>query len=200
MGINHIKYVIRDNLQKYPGSKLVIMNLGGKNDPTAEKDFDDYDMFIKAKELYPDAEVYFGNSISPELKELYYKDKDTKESDIDLAKALDIISKSHYVITGRYHGLIFSKALNVECYSAVFNYKINAENAGNNKIDISITGQQLGIMTNLLNNYLSLKNPYEWSEDDRNTNIVKLSEKSKVEIPFIQAMDNVTIYKIFIFN
>jgi hypothetical protein len=196
--LKHIKDLIDSKLNEYKNSKLIIINLGGKNNPAIENDFDEYELFNEAKTIYPDAEIYFGDSISKELKDIYYKNKEIKSSDINLNKVIEIIASSYYVITGRYHGLIFSKALNIEVYPAVFNYKINAEI---NKSNLGLTNplEQIELIIKLINNKQFIKNPNKWTDDDRNTYIVKLNDKIKLEISFIQSMDNITIYKKLLF-
>ena len=105
--------------------------MGGSQHPDRVPDYDEWKSFEQVKQYYPQARVYFGAAISEEIRMLHYNHIRVRPSDINLSQLLKIIKYSHVVLTGRYHGIIFSKMLEVKYENLVFNYKNLAEEKAN---------------------------------------------------------------------
>jgi len=184
-------------LKEYCGSTLLVMNWGGSENPAIAKDFIEYNLFSEdVKKYYPNALVYMGNSISDELKKLRYSNTQTRKSDLTPESAIKKLSQSYFVITGRYHGVVLSKALDIPYEAMIFTEKCNAEEEN------LLNTKEAGKILNDLEYYVKnaswhIKNHESWTNDDRNTfiNRIHLMYPS-MDIPFIQAMKNKNLYNL----
>ncbi|MEB3701820.1 Polysaccharide pyruvyl transferase family protein [Candidatus Bealeia paramacronuclearis] len=195
----YTRNLINKAFKEHSDAELVVMNWGGPEDPLKEKDFGEYDLFAKkTKEYYPNAKVFMGDSIAPELKELRYKNEKTRSSDLTPEQAVGIVAQSHIVFTGRYHGYIISKALGIPCEALDSTHKLTAEQE--TPLDITKTNVQLKkIREFVLRNSVSLPDPSTWSEDARNTSIIKLAQFSgfpvQTIVSFIQTKGNKQLWR-----
>ena len=152
------------SLQEYPGSELVIMNMG--------------------------------DSLSPEIKALTRSSVPLRESDITPRQAAEIIYRSYYILSGRYHGKIFAKSFEVSYDEAICTFKCIAEEAS--CLDPKRAIDSIQYIKDFLASDRSVEGvPAEWSNDQRNYAIVRVNQLySDMDIPFAQGMDNETLYRI----
>lgn len=195
-----VRNIINEKLKEYPGSELVIMNWGGVEKPGTAKDFKEWDLFaINAKRHFPQATVYMGDSLSTELMDLICPAGSTlkiRKSDLTPEKAVEIVAQSHYVVTGRYHGVILARAMGIPYHAAIYSFKCNAENSsGLDPLRALDTIESLKHF--ITNNMASLESPLEWDADQRNCMIDRVHQiHPTMSVKYIQAMDNISIYKI----
>ncbi|MEB3701588.1 Glycosyltransferase family protein [Candidatus Bealeia paramacronuclearis] len=200
----HVRLLINQKLKEHSNSQLVVMNWGGPEDPLEKKDFKEFDLFSETtKKFYPNALVFMGNSIDPKLKEKRYKNATIRKSDVTPEQAIEILEKSHFVITGRYHGMIFAKALGIPYNAPISTHKILAEKESS--LDITKTNIQLNKIKNfIILNSSSIDDPSLWvkekNDDLRNTYIVKTHETYGIPISHLQGMSNKLIWKILAFG
>lgn len=189
---------VRDLLRCKPEKELIVINMGGSENPEKSQDYKEFNLFSqKVKEYFPKAKVFMGDSISPELKNLRYSKDKTRESDITSEKVVEYISKSHMVITGRYHGYVFAKSLGIDTEAPISTYKINAEKHNYNISESCDPSFQLENIKNFVNNNGGCVTdfPQKWDEDTRNTHIVQVNSEHNLPIQHVQSMDNNTIWK-----
>ena len=182
-----------------PEKELIVINMGGSENPEKTNDYKEFNLFSqKVKEYFPKAKVFMGDSISPELKDFRYSNVETRESDITPEKVVEYISKSHMVITGRYHGYVFSKSLGIDTEAPISTYKINAEKHNYNISESCDPSFQLENIKNFVNNNggCVCDFPQKWDEDTRNTHIIQVNSEHNLPIQHVQSMDNNTIWKL----
>ena len=190
-----IRHMIDVKLKEHHGSKLLVMNWGGPTEPLAFKDFPEWDLFASAVHTYyPEAKVYMGNSISEKLKGFRYLCKPTRVSDLTPQKALEKMSKSYFVITGRYHGVVLARALGTPMSAPVWSHKINAEQEYRPDLRVAENGV-LALKNFIDNNGVGVPLPVTWSDTTRNMYIDLIAkENTQWSVSFIQAMDNGSLY------
>lgn len=192
---------VRDLLSGKPEKDLIVINMGGSENPTQSKDFKEYNLFSqKVKEYFPKAKVFMGDSISKELKDFRYAKDNTRESDISPEKVVEYISKSNLVITGRYHGYVFAKSLGIDVEAPISTYKIISEKQNYNISESCDPSFQLENIKNFVdNNGGCVKDfPQKWDDDTRNTHIVLANLDHNIHISHLQSMDNNTIWKLLV--
>jgi len=196
----HVRKLIKSAMKKNPSLKLVVMNWGGSEDPRKPEDFQEFGLFAReVSQYYPEAKVYMGNSISPDLKAFRYSQFKTRESDLTPEKAVKIVSKSELVITGRYHGLVIARALGIPYQTAISTFKIISEEESS--LDISQSHIQLEKVGDyLLRNGAAMKSPQLWQEEDRNSFIVRYAEEFGLPVPHVQSMANKQIWEGLVFG
>ncbi|MBA4749653.1 MAG: polysaccharide pyruvyl transferase family protein [Alphaproteobacteria bacterium] len=196
-----IQRMIKDQLDKFPHSKLMVMNWGGISSPTKEKDFPEWNLFkVNTPKQYPEALIKMGHTLSPKLKGARYAHKPIRESDLTPEEAIEIVSESHFVITGRLHGAIIARALKVPFSTPLWSYKMTAEQESNtNPADASKTIS--AIREYLDSNVGDLGTPCAWTDNERNGIIVRIAqEHPEWDTSFIQAMDNKSLWKVLALN
>jgi exopolysaccharide biosynthesis predicted pyruvyltransferase EpsI len=196
VNMSYVRNKIKKKLREFPTSQLVVMNWGGSENPTSSKDFEEFDLFaIETKKIFPHAIVYMGDSISMALKELCYSHIKTRKSDLTPFTAARFIEQSHCVISGRYHGKILACAYGVPFELGMFSYKINSERES--RLPTVSSMESIKIIKSFIeNDSASILCPDLWTDDDRNTFICKINKNyPELTIPFIQAMDNILLYK-----
>jgi hypothetical protein len=92
---------IVDYIANSPVKDVVILNMGARTDD------DNLNRIARMNIPGKNVTKYYGESPS----KLFYKNH--LHGDINLEKLLDVIYNSHMVFTGRYHGMIFARALGV---------------------------------------------------------------------------------------
>jgi exopolysaccharide biosynthesis predicted pyruvyltransferase EpsI len=190
--LKYVRTLINKKLQEYD-AQLVVINTGGSENPISIPDYAEWNLFSKVKDYYPDAQVYYGSTISTQLKDLMYTESSIRKADIFLQNLLYIINESYHVFTGRFHGIIFSKMLNIPYTSLTFNYKNISEES--HPLDYIYCENKLLKLISTIRNDYKVKDYKEWSDNDRNYYIVKLREKSdEYDVKFIQAMTNEQVY------
>lgn len=196
----YVRGLIDAALKKNPSLSLVVMNWGGSEDPGKSEDFQEFGLFERdVKHYYPEAKVYMGNSISPELKKLRYSNVGTRQSDLTPEAAINIVAQSQLLITGRYHGLILAKALGIPYKTPISTYKILSENES--CLDISKANTQLEkVESYILRNGGAVNSPQSWSEDDRNSAIVKYAQEFGLPVPHVQSMSNKQLWEGLVFG
>lgn len=134
------------------------------------------------KKYYPGAKVYKGRNIDQRL------DKTKREFDISLEEIYDFLRGAKDVVTGRYHGLIFGKVFGCNVYTGHSNTaKMISELES--PLDIKTSSGHI----DLLREYLRRPNKKDiddWTEDDRNSAIIKYSIDKSVEVSFVQCLTN----------
>jgi hypothetical protein len=198
--IEDVRNLINEKLQEYPEAELVIMNWGGIEKPGAAKDFREWNLFaIKAKRYFPQATVYMGDSLSTELMELICpvgSKLKVRKSDLTPEKAVEIVAQSHFVITGRYHGVVLARAMGIPYHAAIYSFKCNAEKTSG--LDPRGAMDTIDSLKHYITNDMGgLQSPLEWDGDQRNCMIDRVHQIHRnMSVRYIQAMDNVSIYKI----
>jgi len=122
-----------------------------------------------------------------------------------------IVAQSHFVITGRYHGLIIAKALGIPYEAPIFNFKRLAE--AESGFDITHAGDPINYLRHYIeNNGEGLDAPDTWIDDNnapenpdlytkRNDVIILANAKfPQYPISFLQAMNNMTLYRLMTFG
>lgn len=193
---SHVRDKIDKLLDRYKGSKLLVMNWGGVEYPGKTPDYKEYDTFVKVKEYYPRVKVLFGDTLSEKLQEDIHPNKVHRKSDLTPIKALEYIEKSHYVLTGRYHGLVLSKSLQVPCESLIFTHKLKAESVMEDCNIEKVT--HIDMLVSYIQSSGWIYKWRGWSDSDRNTMICKVHDDTGVSIPFLQAMDNRMLFEIIV--
>lgn len=198
----YIRGLIAQKLNEFDTAKLVVMNMGGVEHPGKPKDFREYDLFaVDTPRYFPDAKIYMGDSLSRELVELRHSGVSLRQSDLTPQKAARIIAKSHFVISGRYHGLVLADAFGVPRKSGIFTFKCNAEEEWSGISPHTVEQKLKWLQYFIENDSASIPSPASWNEDKRNYFIVIASEKyPEMTIPYIQAMDNQSIYNLLAFG
>jgi hypothetical protein len=197
-----VKNKLRQKLTEYPGAELVVMNWGGVEEPLNGKDFKEWDLFhIDTRRVFPEAKIFIGDSLSPALKTFRYAENTIRESDLNPEVAIGIVAQSHYVISGRYHGIIMAKALGIPHDQSIFTYKCIAEE--DSRLDIKTAMDCILTIKGVLESreHLATDSPHKWDEHARNTHIVELNGKHpEMSIPFIQSMPNHIIHRLLLRN
>lgn len=196
-----IQRMIKDQLDKFPHAKLVVMNWGGISSPTKEKDFPEWTLFkVSTPQQYPDAIIKMGHTLSPKLKGARYAHNPIRESDLTLEEAIAIVSESHFVITGRLHGAITARALKIPFSTPIWSYKMIAEQESNTSP--ADANRTIGTIREYLDsNVGDLGTPSEWTDNERNGIIVRIAqEHPEWDTTFIQAMDNKSLWKVLALN
>ncbi len=194
--MGYVQKMIREKLTAHPGSELVIMNMGGIENPSKAKDFKEWDLFdIDARRIFPEAKIYMGDSLSPEMKAITRSSIPLRESDLTPSQAAEIIARSHYILSGRYHGKIFAKAFGISYDEAISTFKCVAEEES--CLDPKRAIDSIQYIKDFLESNRNVEGiPSEWSEDQRNSAIVTVNQLyPDMDIPFIQGMDNGTLYR-----
>lgn len=88
-GNRQVEAEIESARTKWPSARLLFLNMGG---PVGDEKTEEF------HSKYPGSVCVLSDRSNPE-------------------KSLDIISRSHHVITGRYHGLVFARTCGVPCTS-----------------------------------------------------------------------------------
>lgn len=198
-GLSTVQEQIKLQLDRHPGAKLLVMNWGGLKDPRYPETSQDRILVAQAKEDFPHAKVYFGDSVSQPLQLLRYQHKTIAKSDLTPKKALEKIAKSHHVITGRLHGMIEARALGVPYTVMDFSHKLTAE--ANVTPDTDHARMALTHLTHYLERGgPALPTPSLWNEDTRNHLILRTSGLSGFAIQVIQQFENQTIYDFLAFD
>lgn len=137
--------------------------------------------------LFPNS-TFESGIITKDLYPLnHLKDRTNTLSDI-----IDLLCKTDTIISGRYHSNILGKVYNVpnmENYN-YSNYKLQAEKISN--LDTKKSLEPLNIIFNYMCYDIKFKSK-NWTEDDRNSGISKVNEKTGIAINFIQNWNNRTI-------
>ncbi|MCA0369588.1 MAG: polysaccharide pyruvyl transferase family protein [Proteobacteria bacterium] len=180
-------------------AKLLVMNWGGPKDPALLNFDPDRDLVALAKEHFPRAKVYYGDSISSLLKELRYRHKKVIESDLTPKKALEKIAKSYHVITGRLHGTIIASAMGVPYTVMDFSHKLTAQQ--NVSPDVEHAMMSLTHLAHYLERGGPALRPAPlWDDPHRNHMILRVAGLSGLPIPVIQEYDNAAIYDYLAFG
>lgn len=128
---------------------------------------------------------YFPNSlIINGIMTVYSHIRNSTLSDI-----IEILCKSHTVISGRLHSYILSKVYkvpNIENYN-YSNYKVFADKFSNLDNNCAIT--PLKLIDYYINHDIIFTSK-DWSENDRNDSIVRLHQKTNIAIEHIQNWNN----------
>lgn len=129
--------------------------------------------------------MYFPNSrIVNGLKTIYSQTRNSTLNDI-----VEILCKSHTVISGRLHSYILSKVYkvpNIENYN-YNNYKVSADKFSNLNNDTAII--PLKTIDYYINHDIRFTSK-NWTENDRNDSIVRLHQKTNISIEHIQNWGN----------
>lgn len=175
-------------------TKLVFIDFGGFSDKGRKT----------VKKLNQELFTRYPNSILLNLKKpsdicLQTKDYENYKDDIydfDMARLSQILSKASHVLTSRYHGMILGRVFkvpNIICF-ADQNYKFTAEqDAFVQYIDYVERSKLALTPLKKVCNWISnghIFNSVNWSDDDRNTNIVLLNLSSGIEIKKLQGYSN----------
>lgn len=190
-----VRRMIDTKLKEHHGSQLLVMNWGGVANPSQEKDFPEWDLFASAVHTYyPHAKVRMGNSISGKLKDFRYRQKSLRASDLTPEKAVKKMSKSHFVITGRYHGVILARALGIPFSAPAWSHKINAEI--DYLPDPALASKGVLALKNFIeNNGVCVPLPVTWNDTTRNMYIDLIAKENPGwSVSFVQAMDNGSLY------
>jgi len=201
--IKEVKAKIDESLRKFPYSTLIVMNWGGMSNPLKTgEEYADIHIFDEIREMYPKATILMGDGLSKQLQDFRYGNKEIRKSDLTPAVAADIINKSHIVITGRYHGYVLAKALNVPVYAPIQTYKMIAEKAAplTFSSESRFGSTSIQILEYFIKNMdcsLSLLNilAEDIGDDERNYRIDELSKRSGLSVALVQSLSNDAIYK-----
>lgn len=196
-----IQRMIKDQLDQFPHAKLMVMNWGGISSPTKEKDFPEWNLFtVNTPEVYPDALIKMGHTLSPKLKSARYAHKPIRASDLTPEEAVEIVSESYFVITGRLHGAIIAHTLKIPFSTPMWSYKMTAERqSSHNPEDAHKT--MSAIMEYLDSNVGDLGTPSQWTENERNGIIVRVAQAHpEWDVSFVQAMDNQALWQLLALN
>lgn len=129
--------------------------------------------------------MYFPNSrIVNGIETTYSQTRKCTLNDI-----VEILCKSHTVISGRLHSYILSKVYkvpNIENYN-YNNYKVSADKFSNLNNDTAII--PLKTIDYYINHDIRFTSK-NWTENDRNDSIVRLHQKTNISIEHIQNWGN----------
>jgi len=197
-----IRKDIRSFMEEYDDMEIVFMNWDGFN--TKNDDFiNDYKKNINKYFNKSSYKFYRGKMLesfllgtSPtELNPLLFDD--IIERTHSISDIFHLLSKTHIMITGRYHGIVLGKVMNIPHIITYDQnvYKFNADklshhNSMDNDYLKKLALKPLEIILDMIKN-----NRYTsgWSEDDRNNHIVQLHRRSGIDIPILQNWTNYQI-------
>lgn len=198
----HIRDYIDSILYEHPDFRIIFIDFDGYNpdrEPIINPDtilmhYSNAE-YIYGKEIELDNDMLISNSIANDIqiKKLNMERIHTIEDIINMLK------RTHTLITGRYHGIILGKTMNVSnIYTAGFNnYKFRAEYNSNHKNIPNNILEQLSleplytIKSYIDNNITSVA--HKWSEHTRNANINTVHILTNIDIPLIQNWYNADI-------
>lgn len=168
---------VRDTIHKILQEEklqLVMMNWGSEENIDNEEE-----LFTK----------YFKNRY---YDSLFYRGKGHGSNYFNMDILQNILSNTKKIIPGRYHSLVFSRLYNIEVIDLHYkNYKFDVDN-GQHIFSSSLI--PLHTIKNMIDN--EENNSWKfWNDQQRNSNIVKIHNKSCISIKLIQNWSNYTIYK-----
>lgn len=170
---------VRDYIDSLKYDRMILLPFDGTVDVYPTRCIQDEIKLLK--KYYPKCEILRGRAGR-------FKGADTDNLTLD--KIYDMLDKAKYIVTGRLHGLILGKALGCDVYVGC---------SDTNKL---IAEQRSRLSTTVLDDYkkmlklffsLSHDDPDDWSEDMRNTVIVRKSKEKKKSVKYMQTYDNETL-------
>ncbi len=121
-------------------------------------------------------------------------------SSLNPLTAAEIVYRSHYVISGRYHGYLLAKAFGVPFDTYIFNYKRIVDQES--RFDHSQAYTQIKFLQHFLKkNRALLLPPVSWTDAQRNHFINQgQSENPTFSLSYLQSMDNLSLYRLLAFG
>lgn len=186
------EYLLDDLMKLYvAGKHLNFINFAGVVDKTNQKVVDNMN---ECRKIFPLATFMYNmkptdNLMTDNVRNVLHK------CDFTFDQVIDTLSKCEKVYSSRYHGIVIAKALNVREIIRLNpnNYKIREDLRSHHDI---IDSQSLSILARkpldevikIIKNGKIIRS--EISEDQRNTMIVDLNNKTGLDIKQLQSMDN----------
>lgn len=171
-----IRQYIKETLES-KNLKLVIMNWNGKqrkNKITTEQE----------KQI---ALTYFKDCI-------FYEGKDI---DYDFNELFSILSRTEVIIPGRFHAKVLAHKFNIPIITTFdyHNYKFEVDDRSHSSMYKNNTALiPLEKISYFIQNHKYPKY-HLWNENDRNSSIVKINQKTDISISFLQNLTNVDLEK-----
>lgn len=185
---HHVQSYIKREMELDNGLELIFLEMGGED--AIDKDL--------LSLHYPNATYISG--IRNQMDEEEEEEEEERERTLTLQKFWDILCKTKIILTGRYHGLVLGKVAKVPIIETFnyCNYKFAAERRSN--FDSSIVEY---LSKSALKPLIEIKNMIDhgkvtyklWNENDRNSSIVQINERSGIDINILQNFNNFLLEK-----
>ena len=203
VSLESVRKTIKKHKDANPNCKLIFMNWDGFN---ANVTCNVVEKNVAAIDKYfPGSTIYKGLTMDSrmntnKLKNACYIDF---ERDFSLDDAWDIMQRAKYVLTGRYHGVVYAKCSDVPCENIdtmrYNNYKFQADIvSGHQDSDYIALSKRAYISLDRIKNHMEkyscgdsrLSQPEKWTKHDRNTYIVLASERNVFDVKTVQNWSN----------
>lgn len=182
---NYVIHTIRKELESDPDLELVFMEMGGSTDASIRD----------VLNTFPNAKIYSGMKIE-------YEEIVDKNRNLQIQEVWEIFCQTKIILTGRYHGLVLGRAAKVPKIETFgyCNYKFLADEYSNLRLlnidEVSnIALHPLIIIEDMIEK--GKVNFQNWTEDDRNSHIVKLHETEHYDIEILQNWNNLVLENTF---
>ena len=191
---DHINNYINSIISEHPEFKIIFIDFDGYNpDRNIIIDPDNILMY------YSNAEYIYGKKLELDMSILLnnnifdtYSMTNINNRYHTLEEIIQILHRTHTLITGRFHGLVLGKVIDIpNIYTVGYNnYKFRADYLSNHidmPIDVleNLSLKPLHIIKKYIDtNYTT--DAYKWSDNTRNTNINTVNKLSNIDISLIQ--------------
>jgi exopolysaccharide biosynthesis predicted pyruvyltransferase EpsI len=186
---------IQEQLMKYPGSRLVMIAMDGMGGNKVYPNKFIQEEIKKVQTLFPNTIIlpgrYYWGATRAYVEKLL-PSQPQEYADQTPLKVLSILRKAHVIITGRYHGVVMGRALNVPIYVGTCSlHKIQQEIRED--LNPATWKTHYEYLFNVIDRCFQLgfrQDPTTWNEDQRNTVITDIVTNSKISAAFVQNMTN----------
>jgi hypothetical protein len=174
-----------------PSDQLIFIDFGGIQDGKTS--------CINTKrtwKLFPDSQIYHGIKLEWNYDHDHITNDAAQERLLSLPQVYDLLYHTRILITSRYHGLVLGKVFQVPVVETFgySNYKFTADILSNHQ-RISATQLEILAITPLQDIRNCIDNDVifthrSWNDDQRNTAIVEINNKTGIDISMLQNWNN----------
>lgn len=183
---------------------IVFMDWGGHRDQATAASRETHLYEDEVHAFFPRARCLRGLQATAN-EDVLLSGENAGRGDIDWPGLGNLLRRCKLLISGRYHGMVLGKAADVPCVRtyAYENYKFEADrlslhpNAPGDALSGLATRQLMHVFRDavvvcrlLLARDSAAGRAEHWSEDERNTCIARLHEKTRIDIPMLQNWSN----------
>ena len=182
---------------KFPHSKIVMIEMGGTGTEIYPNAFITEET-KRLKSFFPDAVVFSGRQFWGSMRKLFeLNHKCTEADDQTPEKVISLLQRANVIATGRYHGLVLARLLNIPFYIGSSSLHKVVQELRDNLDPTTWKGHYKLLKTAIDSHqrFGKLPDPYSWDENLRNTCITDIVTNSTMSVPFVQNYTNEQLWE-----